>query len=172
MYRWAIKRQPWKSLLVDGNRPSWWMPNRWCPRVRTRHPRTRLEPDEIRELRDIFSGSLQRYETARDRRVRRSPFPAASRSWLSGSASVTGCRIGELLQARWEDVDLKARTWFVPAANTKTRVDWQVYISRASRCGSSRNCTGSPPVSPTRGAFLLVNAMATFDLKTVIQAGR
>ncbi len=41
----------------------------------------------------------------------------------------TGCRIGELLQTRWEHVDLEKATWFVPRENTKTHVDWQVYLS-------------------------------------------
>jgi integrase len=41
----------------------------------------------------------------------------------------TLCRIGELLMARWEDVNLEAGEWFVPAENTKTRVSWTVYLS-------------------------------------------
>jgi integrase len=41
----------------------------------------------------------------------------------------TACRIGELLMTKWEHVDLEAGTWFVPRENTKTRVDWQVYLS-------------------------------------------
>ena len=129
MYRWAIKRQPWKSLLVDGNPAELVdakqvVPAGYEPVIRERV----LEPDEIRELRDIFSSSLRQYETAQDRRAADRPFRRESQLalWICLG---TGCRIGELLQARWEDVDLKARTWFVPAANTKTRVDWQVYLS-------------------------------------------
>jgi len=39
------------------------------------------------------------------------------------------CRIGELLKARWEHVDLSAGEWFVPRKNTKTKVAWKVYLS-------------------------------------------
>ena len=41
----------------------------------------------------------------------------------------TGCRIGELLQSRWASVDLRKASWFVPREQTKTNVDWQVYLS-------------------------------------------
>jgi integrase len=41
----------------------------------------------------------------------------------------TLCRIGELLMARWEHLDLQAGEWLVPAENTKTRVSWKVYLS-------------------------------------------
>ena len=30
---------------------------------------------------------------------------------------------------RWEHVDLENAVWFVPASNTKTRVDWYVFLS-------------------------------------------
>jgi integrase len=30
---------------------------------------------------------------------------------------------------RWEHVDLENAVWFVPATNTKTRVDWYVFLS-------------------------------------------
>jgi integrase len=41
----------------------------------------------------------------------------------------TLCRIGELLKARWEHVDLASGEWLVPRENTKTRVEWNVYLS-------------------------------------------
>jgi integrase len=31
--------------------------------------------------------------------------------------------------ARWSHVDLEKATWFVPRENTKTNVDWQVFLS-------------------------------------------
>lgn len=129
MYRWAIKRQPWKSLLVDGNPAELVdtkqvVPTGYEPVIRERV----LEPDEIRELRDIFSDTSERHRTAQDRRKADRPLRRESQLalWICLG---TGCRIGELLKARWEDVDLEGATWFVPGANTKTRVDWQVYLS-------------------------------------------
>jgi integrase len=41
----------------------------------------------------------------------------------------TLCRIGELLMARWEHVDLAAGEWRVPRENTKTKAEWKVYLS-------------------------------------------
>ena len=46
--------------------------------------------------------------------------------WLTLS---TCCRIGELLAARWENVDLDARTWFIPGTDTKTRDALTVHLS-------------------------------------------
>ena len=129
MYRWAIKRQPWKSLLIDGNPAELVdskqvVPTGYGPVIRERV----LEPDEIRELRGIFDHTSEQHRTAPDRRSADRPLRRESQLalWICLG---TGCRIGELLKARWEDVDLAGGTWFVPAANTKTRVDWQVYLS-------------------------------------------
>lgn len=38
--------------------------------------------------------------------------------WIALS---TCCRIGELLAARWEHVDLAKRTWTIPAENSKNK---------------------------------------------------
>lgn len=44
-------------------------------------------------------------------------------------ALATGCRIGELLKARWEHVDLKKRIWKIPAENAKNGLAIEVYLS-------------------------------------------
>lgn len=46
--------------------------------------------------------------------------------WIALS---TGCRIGELLKARWEHVDLKKRRWLIPAENSKNTIPLEVYLS-------------------------------------------
>ena len=41
----------------------------------------------------------------------------------------TACRIGEILQARWEHVDLEAGTWRIPAANAKNAREHTIALS-------------------------------------------
>lgn len=129
MYRWSMKRQPWKSLLSEGNpaelvETKQVVPAGYEPVVRDRI----LEPQEIRELRDIFQSSTEAYESASDRRIADRPLqPEAQLAlWICLG---TACRIGELLKARWEHVNLRSRTWYVPRENTKTGVEWTVYLS-------------------------------------------
>ena len=129
MLRWAIKHQPWRSLLIEGNpaelvEVKQVVPHGYAPVVRDRT----LNPQEIRELRDIFSSTQSAYAAAADRRSAQRPLLLETQLslWICLG---TACRIGELLQARWEHVDLKRGTWFVPRANTKTNVDWHVFLS-------------------------------------------
>lgn len=46
--------------------------------------------------------------------------------WIALS---TGCRIGELLKARWEHIDLEKRIWLIPAENSKNSLPLEVYLS-------------------------------------------
>ena len=129
MYRWAIKRQPWKALLSDGNPAELIETKQVVPAGYESVIRERiLKPTEIRELRDIFTATQEQYEAADNRRSADRPLQQETQLalWLCLG---TACRIGELLMARWEHIDLDAGTWFVPRENTKTRVDWQVYLS-------------------------------------------
>lgn len=41
----------------------------------------------------------------------------------------TCCRVGELSQAQWQDVDLEKGEWFIPAGNSKNAKDHTVYLS-------------------------------------------
>jgi integrase len=41
----------------------------------------------------------------------------------------TCCRVGEVIQARWEHVDLEAGTWRIPIENSKNRKEHTVYLS-------------------------------------------
>ena len=130
MFTWAEKRQPWRRLMLEGN-PAQLLDIRQIlgPNFDINYERERiLSPAEIVELRDIFTTTQAQYESALNRRTAERPLrrEAQLALWLCLG---TVCRIGELLQARWEHVDLNAGTWFVPRQNTKTRVDWQVFLS-------------------------------------------
>jgi integrase len=129
MFGWAIKRQPWRSLLVDGNPADLVelkqvVPHGYQPVIRERT----LCAAEIRELRDIFEQTTSAYECAPDRRVATRPLLRETQIAL-WTCLGTSCRIGELLQSRWEHVDFDKATWFVPRENTKTQVAWLVYLS-------------------------------------------
>lgn len=50
--------------------------------------------------------------------------------WIALS---TCCRIGELMNARWENVDLKAGTWLIPAEDSKNGKAHTVTLSNFSR---------------------------------------
>ena len=129
MFRWACKRQPWRSLLMDGNPADLVELRHVVPQgyVTVIRDRT-LCAEEIRELRDVFAAMETAYETAADRRASVRPILCETQLAL-WTCLGTGCRIGELLMARWSHVDLEKATWFVPRENTKTKVDWQVYLS-------------------------------------------
>lgn len=46
---------------------------------------------------------------------------------------LTLCRKGELVQARWEHIDLKRGEWRIPSANAKNRNEHIVYLSHQAR---------------------------------------
>jgi integrase len=134
LFSWAEKRQPWRRLLAEGNPaalvevdkivdPGYDMDNE---RSRT------LSAHEIRELRNIFARMEAAYEAASNKRSAQRPVMKETQHALWVSLS-TACRIGELLMARWEHVDLEAKTWFIPRSNVKkTRgksQDHMVYLS-------------------------------------------
>lgn len=129
LLRWAIKRQPWRSLLVQGNPAELVELKQFVPQGYERRIRQRtLTGGDIRELRDIFANMNSAYADAKDKRGADRPVQHETRLAL-WTCLGTGCRIGELLQARWDHVDFENATWFVPRENTKTKVDWQVYLS-------------------------------------------
>src|SRR5690606_32076418 len=64
--------------------------------------------------------------------------------WIALS---TCCRIGELLAARWEHVDLNKRTWLIPSQNSKNKKAHLITLSEftAQKFQQLREITGSSP---------------------------
>lgn len=42
----------------------------------------------------------------------------------------TGCRVGELVKAKWSDFDFKSKTWTIPAENSKNNTEHVIHISK------------------------------------------
>ncbi|MCR5882967.1 tyrosine-type recombinase/integrase [Rhizobacter sp. J219] len=131
LYRWAGKRQPWRGQLTDGNPAELVEPDQVVREDYEDGVRERvLSAEELRELANILVAMRRDHEA----------LPAGSRSdlprplkreselalWIALS---TLCRIGEILKARWEHVDVETGEWFLPAQNTKTKVAMMVYLS-------------------------------------------
>jgi len=134
MLHWAEKRKPWRGLMVDGNPADLVDAKRLLDHDYQEERDRVLSADEIRELRDIFARleydyaalpAGQKYSGIRpvNNRVQRAV-------WICLS---TLCRIGELLKAEWQHIDLGAGTWIIPAENTKghkgKRQDHHVFLS-------------------------------------------
>lgn len=120
MLAWGEKRKPWRPLLIEGNPTDLVEIGKIVDKdydlanVRERV----LSPEEIRELRDIFERMERDYAASSDKRRATRPIALETQVaiWLCLS---TLTRIGETLKARWEHVDLKARTWYIPKENVK-----------------------------------------------------
>lgn len=118
MLSWGEKRRPWRSLMDNGNPCDLIDIKKLLP-IDYEEERDRiLSIAEIRELHDIFLRMDEDWLNAPDRRNINRPFTKKSQIalWLCLG---TICRIGELLQARWEHVDLETGIWFIPRQNVK-----------------------------------------------------
>lgn len=130
LFRWAEKRKPWRALLIDGN-PAELVNTKSIVQAGydLAHERDRvLSPAELVELQRIFRTTTAEFESADDKRAAARPVKLETQIALWIVLSTT-CRIGELLQAQWKHVDLVKGAWFVPQENTKTNVNWQVFLS-------------------------------------------
>jgi len=95
-----------------------------------------LETDPTSHMkRDDFGKKVERDRVLSEAEIRElaSKIPEADLSpatrlsiWLMLS---TCCRIGELSQSRWTDVDLEAGVWTIPAQNAKNAKTHRVYLS-------------------------------------------
>lgn len=134
MLRWAEKRKPWRGLMVDGNPADLLNVEHLLDHDYEEERDRRLSSEEIRELRDIFIRLEREYGALPSGRKYTGIRPVSSRVqcavWICLS---TLCRIGELLKARWRDVDLNKGTWLIPAEATKgrrgKRQDLHVFLS-------------------------------------------
>ena len=131
LYRWALSRKPWRTLVADGS-PAELVEARQV--VNDDHEggiRDRVLSDaEIRELHAIQVRQRCTYESRpaghRYSGVRPMKRENELAIWIM---LATLCRAGETMKAEWKDVDLHKAEWFLPAANTKTKVPILVYLS-------------------------------------------
>ncbi|OBS10152.1 tyrosine-type recombinase/integrase [Acidihalobacter prosperus] len=72
-----------------------------------------LSPDELVELRDKLPSANLELQTE-------------AAIWIMLS---TLCRVGELIQAQWADVNFEASTWRIPPGNSKNAREHLVYLS-------------------------------------------
>ena len=113
MFRWAEKRRPWKPLIEDNP-----VEHLEGKKITTADydgaERTRtLSNAEIKELAIKLpaAGLLRRTEIC---------------MWVMLSCC---CRIGEVIKARWEHMDLDAGVWRIPKENAKNKVEHSIYLS-------------------------------------------
>lgn len=136
MLSWGEKRQPWRRLLANGNPADLVDIDKLVPLDYEEERDRVLSHAELMELKQKFQRMDEDYEAAPDKRTAPRPVDVKTRValWLCLS---TLCRIGELLMARWEHVDMEKGVWFVPRANVKGRrakkKEHYVYLSAFSR---------------------------------------
>lgn len=164
LFGWAEERKPWRALMVEGNPtklvefvkllPHGCDPDAERDRV--------LSADELRELRVKLADMEAAYAAASAGKKYSVDRPLKKETQLAlWICLATLCRIGELLKARWDHVNLATGEWFVPAENTKTGVDWKVFLSTFALrqfktlhgltgdtpfCFPARAATGAAPV--------------------------
>ncbi len=134
MLRWAEKRKPWRTLMVDGNPADLVDVKKLLDHDYQEQRDRLLSPDEIRELRDIFYRLEQSYAALPAGLKYSGIRPVNPRVqcavWICLS---TLCRIGELLKSEWRHLDFDKGTWFIPAEATKghkgKRQDHHVFLS-------------------------------------------
>jgi integrase len=122
MLAWVEKRQPWRGLLSDGNPGDLISEDSILPPDHEEERTRVLSPEEIRELHGIFTSMTASYDAAEAGAKYQYERPLKKESQLAIWISLgTLCRIGELLMAKWEHIDLEAGTWFIPKENVKGR---------------------------------------------------
>ena len=132
LFKWADARQPWRSLLIEGN-PALLVDEKKLLHTDYIEERDRiLSPDEIIQLDKLIKLEEIQYVKAIDKRSANKPLNVSTQCaiWLCLS---TLCRIGELLMARWSDIDFTNKEWFIPRENVKStrgkKQDHLVFLS-------------------------------------------
>lgn len=134
MLRWAEKRKPWRTLMIDGNPADLIDVNKLLDHDYQEQRDRLLSSGEIKELQQIFTRLVRDYDALPAGQKYSGIRPVNPRVqcavWICLS---TLCRIGELLKSEWRHVDLEKGTWFVPAKATKghkgKRQDHHVFLS-------------------------------------------
>ena len=120
MFAWAELRKPWRLLLAEGNPARLVEIEKIVPASYVLAvERDRILSDaEILELQKRFVDLHAAYDAAQKKYEATRPLKLESQIalWICLG---TGCRIGELLMARWEHVDFKKKEWRVPVENVK-----------------------------------------------------
>lgn len=118
MVAWAEKRKPWRPLLSDGNPCDLVEIHKLLPQDYEEERDRVLSDAEIRELAKIFDKMDSDYKDVPDKRSTTRPVGKKTRIalWICLG---TLCRIGELLMARWEHVNLESGVWYIPRENVK-----------------------------------------------------
>jgi len=137
MLRWAERRKPWRSLMIDGNPATLVDVNRLLDHDYQEERSRLLAPNEIRELRDKFAHLEREYDALGPGMKYSGIRPVNKRVqcavWICLS---TLSRIGELMKSEWKHLDLDKGTWFIPAEATKghkrKRQDHHVFLSAFS----------------------------------------
>lgn len=133
MFAWGEKRRPWRPLLIDGNPVDLVEVDKLLPHDYVKERARILTASEIKELANIFARMEADYLAAEDKRATTRPLSKKTQLalWICLG---TACRIGELLQARWEHVDFDKGVWFIPRENVKggrgKKQEHYVFLSR------------------------------------------
>lgn len=138
MLRWGDERQPWRRLLIDGNPVNLVDMGKLIPDHYEEERERRLSPDEIRQLAHILSRTRAHYAETPAGTRHRLPHPLKRETelalWICLS---TLCRIGELLVAKRQHVNLQDGTWYIPRSNVKGqrqhRREYFVFLSDFAR---------------------------------------
>ena len=97
-------------------------------RMRTDNPAKGIERNsEQRRKRYTSAAELKRLTDALDTHADRQAADIFSLCML------TGCRVGEAMAARWDDIDLPAGKWIKPGSTTKQKTDHEVPLSAAAK---------------------------------------
>jgi len=139
LFGWAEKRQPWRSMLVEGNPADLIEIRKIVSKDYDMvNERDRvLSADELKEMQAIFVRTQADYESTPAGHKYEAQRPLKKETQLAIWICLgTLCRIGELLMTRWESVDLVNRYWTIPVANVKGSIGkkqgHRVYLSEFS----------------------------------------
>ena len=134
LFAWSELRQPWRKLMAEGNPAQLLEINKIVSStylLNTERDRV-LAASEIRELAMKLRSLEEDYEAAPKKYEAVRPLKRESQLalWILLG---TACRIGELLKAKWDDVDIPNGVWRIPVENVKRtqtkQHDHIVYLS-------------------------------------------